>query len=261
MKTLCTLLALLLGGATLLPAQTANEIVDAQDVRHRLANEVTVMDLRLTDRSGAEQTRTLRRSDKTGEDRLRKSLVVFTEPPDIRGTALLTWEHEGTDNDQWLYLPSRGRLLRVAQGRRDAYFMGTDFTYEDMDPDDLDDYTYELAGETAIDGATCYIIDARPVEAQRKRSAYSRRRLIIEKERLLTWRVEFYGHGDTLLKTQVNGRPKQINDTAWRMDTAHVVNHKDTHETKVDIVSRSTESTLDDSTFSERHILTGRYIE
>lgn len=261
MKILCPLFALLLSGTSLLSAQTASEIVHTQSARHRVANEVTVIELHLTDRSGAEQTRTLRRSDKTGDDQLRKSLVVFTEPADISGTALLTWEHEDTNNDQWLYLPSRGRLLRVAQGRRDAYFMGTDFTYEDMDPDDLDDYTYELAGETEIDGATCYIIDARPVEAQSKRSAYSRRRLFIEKERLLTWRIEFYGHGDTLLKTQANAHPVQISDTAWRMDTALVVNKKDPHETKAKTVSRQAGTTLDDSTFSERHILTGRYME
>ena len=85
--------------------------------------------------------------------------------------------------------------------------------------------------------------------------------MFIEKERLITLRIEFYGHSGQLIKTQVNGRPEQVSETAWRMGTTFVENHEESHQTRVEVTHRSVDDKIDEDTFTERHIRTGRYLE
>src|SRR5687768_10087873 len=41
-------------------------------------------------------------------------LLRFTYPNDIRGTGFLVWEHPGSDDERFLFLPSLGRVRRIA---------------------------------------------------------------------------------------------------------------------------------------------------
>src|SRR5215510_13714917 len=61
-------------------------------------------------------------------------LGVFLAPPDERGTKLLTIENMERQDDHFLYLPFLGRVKRIYGGRRQESFLGTDFTFEDMEP-------------------------------------------------------------------------------------------------------------------------------
>ena len=43
-----------------------------------------------------------------------RSLFVFLKPTEIRGTGLLNWQNEDRDADQWIYLPVRKKMQRIA---------------------------------------------------------------------------------------------------------------------------------------------------
>ena len=73
-------------------------------------------------------------------------LIRFTYPNDIRGTAFLVWEHPNADDERFLYLPSLGRVRRIAGTETQESFVGSDFTYEDIGGREFDDYTYAFAG-------------------------------------------------------------------------------------------------------------------
>lgn len=240
---------------------SATQVVEENQSRHTLKNETTVMSITLIDRRGNRETRTLRQLYKERNNGLDSSLSVFEKPADVRGTALLTRENEGKDNDQWLYLPSQRRLMRIAQARRNGYFMGTDFTYEDMDPEKIDNYSYRHLREEQSDGADCYVIEAVPVEKHRRSSEYAKRILWIRKDIFFIVRVEFHDRRGHLVKTQANSKLQQVGDRAWRAQASLVDNLLKQHQTAVDILSRDIETHLPDSCFSERHILTGRYLE
>src|SRR5262245_36177656 len=72
-------------------------------------------------------------------------LVRFTYPNDIRGTGFLVWEQPQADDERVLYLPSLGRVRRIAGAETQESFVGSDFTYEDIGGRELDDYTYAFA--------------------------------------------------------------------------------------------------------------------
>ena len=85
-----------------------------------------------------------------------RSLIRFTYPNDIRGTGFLVWEHPDADDERFLYLPSLGRVRRIAGAETQESFVGSDFTYEDIGGREFDDYTYAFAapdGETPLDAA------------------------------------------------------------------------------------------------------------
>jgi len=47
-----------------------------------------------------------------------KSYIRFTAPADIEGTAFLTWENKGHDDDQFLYLPALKRVRRIVASQQ-----------------------------------------------------------------------------------------------------------------------------------------------
>jgi len=73
-------------------------------------------------------------------------LIRFTYPNDIRGTAFLVWEHPDADDERFLFLPSLGRVRRIAGTETQESFVGSDFTYEDIGGREFDEYTYAFAG-------------------------------------------------------------------------------------------------------------------
>ena len=53
-----------------------------------------------------------------------KSLTIFDEPKDVKGTAFLSHTHSLKPDDQWLYLPSIKRVKRIASANKSGPFCG-----------------------------------------------------------------------------------------------------------------------------------------
>lgn len=164
------------------------------------------MRMRLVDRHGRTRERALTVSyldaGKAGKpardldgDRL---LVRFTYPNDIKGTAFLVWEHPGSEDERFLYLPALARVRRIAGSERQESFVGSDFTYEDIGGRELDDYTYQLAGENG-ENATWKAPDGRLHPAYRlesrardKEAPYPRSISLVRKDSFVVVQAEIY---------------------------------------------------------------------
>lgn len=97
-----------------------------------------------------------------------KTLVYFTDPKEIRGVVLLSVNQRGATGRQWMYIPATDRVRSVAPQERSERFVGSDFTYEDIAEDPLDDFTYRLLSDNElIDGRKTYKIEATPVSPDR----------------------------------------------------------------------------------------------
>ena len=97
-----------------------------------------------------------------------KTLVRFTDPAEIRGVTLLSYNHKGDTDRQWLYIPATQRTRSVTPRERSEKFAGTDFTYEDVEERVLDDFHYRLVSENeTIDGHKTYKVEAKPVDEGR----------------------------------------------------------------------------------------------
>jgi hypothetical protein len=96
----------------------------------------------------------------------RRTMVVFTDPEDVRGVALLSITKAGAPAAQYMYVPATGRVRSVAPQQQSARFLGTDLTFEDIQDHQLEDFSYRLLGSGEMtDGHRTYEIEARPVSA------------------------------------------------------------------------------------------------
>ena len=109
-----------------------------------------------------------------------KAIIRFTAPAEVKGVALLVINHPERSSDQWMWTPAIARDRRIALQDRSTRFFGTDFSFEDLEERDVDQYDYRFTGEEAIDGAPCWRIEARP--KQSKTSQYTLSRTWIRKD-------------------------------------------------------------------------------
>ena len=114
--------------------------------------------------------------------------------PDLLA-ALLVINHPDRASDQWMWTPAVGRDRRIALQDRSTRFFGTDFSFEDLEERDVDQYDYRFTGEEAQDGAACWLIEARP--RQGKSSQYALSRIWIRKDNYVA------AHYENMIKDQV----------------------------------------------------------
>ena len=108
-----------------------------------------------------------------------KAILRFTAPAEVKGVGLLIVNHPDRASDQWMWRPAIGRDQRIALQDRSTRFFGTDFSFEDLEERDVDQYDFRLLGEEPVDGAPCWKIESVP--KQSKTSQYSASRIWIRK--------------------------------------------------------------------------------
>jgi hypothetical protein len=140
-----------------------------------------------------------------------KALLRFTEPPEVRGVALLIFNHPDRSSDQWMWRPEIGRDQRIALQDRSTRFFGTDFSFEDLEERDVNQFDYKLAGEEAVDGAACWKIESRP--RQSKTSQYSYSLLWIRKDNFVVAQID--GHNKNGLSRRIHYRDIQNVQSIW----------------------------------------------
>ncbi len=249
-------------GSAFADQTTGKGVMDIVKQRHHVRNDTSDVVMLIIDKKGNKKERFLKRYIKEFENGLTRSLIVFKEPKDINGTALLTWELEGDQSKQWLYLPGEGKLQRMASSGMKSYFMGTDLTYEDLMPDKMDDYTYNLIGEEALDGNSCYVVSIVPATKEKaKASGYSKRLVFVRKDIMFAVKIDFYDERGDLLKTQTNHDLEKLDGDAWTAKRTLVVRHKKNQKTLMGIKNRRADVVLEDDIFTESFILSGKYLQ
>ena len=119
-----------------------------------------------------------------------KAVLRFTAPAEVKGVALLIVNHPDRSSDQWMWTPAIERDRRIALQDRSTRFFGTDFSFEDLEERDVDQYEYSLSGDDAVSGAPCWKIGSVPRHT--KSSQYTRSIVWIRKDTYALARIENY---------------------------------------------------------------------
>src|ERR1700679_669102 len=132
--------------------------------------------------------------DRIGSHGASKTVLRFTAPAEVKGVALLVLNHPDRASDQWMWTPAIGRERRIALQDRSTRFFGTDFSFENLEERDTNQYDYKLLGEEQAGGAACWKIESRP--KQSKISQYTHSYLWIRKDNYAIAQIENYKQGD-----------------------------------------------------------------
>jgi len=128
--------------------------------------------------------------DRIGSHGSSKAVLRFTAPPEVKGVALLVLNHPDRSSDQWMWTPALNRDRRIALQDRSTRFFGTDFSFEDLEERDTNQFDFKLLGEESLDSAVCWKVQSTPRQA--KVSQYTHSYLWIRKDNYAFAQIENY---------------------------------------------------------------------
>jgi outer membrane lipoprotein-sorting protein len=229
------------------PQQEGLEIARAARAYDKGFTDFTAnMIMTLKNRAGDTAKRFIRMRTLEVEGDGDKSLSIFDEPADVKGTAMLTYSHGLEPDDQWLYLPALKRVKRISSRNKSGPFMGSTFAYEDLGSQEVDKYSYNYLRDEACGEWTCHVLERFPAY---EHSGYTRQVVWIDTEAYRMVRTEFYDRKKSLLKTLVAGDYQQFLDHYWRPGTMYMENHQTGQSTLLEWTDYQFKTGLDDSDF------------
>jgi outer membrane lipoprotein-sorting protein len=186
-KSMCAALFVVMSSHRGFAADDARQIVDEAQKRTQARSQRYEGLLQVFDAKGriSDKRWTLERLGSHGQS---KVVLRFTAPAEVKGVALLVVNHPDRASDQWMWTPGIERDRRIALQDRSTRFFGTDFSFEDLEERDVNQYEYVLAGEETVDGAACWKIESTPRQA--KGSQYTRSIVWIRKDNYAFARIE-----------------------------------------------------------------------
>src|SRR5262245_47058874 len=216
-KRLCCLLLVITAVVHAGAADDARSIMMEVQKRSRVESQRYQGLLRVIDAKGktSEKGWTYERLGSHGNS---KVVIRFTAPADVKGVALLVLNYPDRASDQWMWTPAINRERRVATQDRRARFFGTDFSFEDLEERDVDQYDYEMQGDDTLEGEACWKIAASPRAG--KRSQYTRSIYWIRKSNYTYAQIENFD-GDKLVR-RLKYRDMQNIQNVWTARTLEV---------------------------------------
>lgn len=216
-------------GAT--PEQRGLEIATEAERRDTGFHDSTAsMKMLLRNRQGEESTRYIRVRTLEQLDDGDKSLTIFDQPADVKGTAFLSFTHRTGPDDQWLYLPALKRVKRISSRNKSGPFMGSEFAYEDISSQELEKYTYKYLRDEPFQGMDCFVIERDPVDEY---SGYTRQEVWIDKAEYRPQQIIYYDRKNAKLKTLLFSDYHQYLGKYWRAHVMDMENHQTGKSTRL----------------------------
>jgi hypothetical protein len=179
------------------------------------------------------------------KDGLAQTMVRFFTPADLAGTAFLVREQKGGEAEQYIYLSGLKRTRRISGHEREGSFMGSDFTYADIERSDLKRHKNKLLPDEKLGDAPSYVLESTVTD---EGAAYSKLVTWIRKSDMVAMRTRFFDKQGKLIKTlyarkvkDLEGKPLVV-ETRMQSENGHVT------EMFVDSIERKDD--LPDSMFT-----------
>ena len=218
--------------------------------------------MELIDRRGKKRVReTMGFRKYFGEEK--RTVIFYKSPKNVKDTAFLTYDYPEADrdDDQWLYLPAMRKVRRISASDRGDYFLGTDFTYEDIKKETkvtLEDYNRKTIGEEEVDGHRTYVVEQIPVNDKvAKELGYGRVVSWVDPEIWMIRKSEFWDVRGNPLKTTYFREIQKVQGI-WTAHRLEVKNHKTGHKTIFTFSEVDYQQGVRDDLFTERALRRGR---
>jgi hypothetical protein len=235
-------------------AMTAFEIMQKVDDRDTGKTQISTATMTLIDKKDRKRVRKLKLFSKEFSD-VDKSISFFVSPTDVKDTSFLSydWIDERKEDDSWLYLPAMQRVNRTAAGDKSNSWMGSDFTFSDVEGAEVNEYNYKILSENdPVDGYDCWKIEAIPKSKDViKKTGYLKTVNWVRKDAFIVVRGINYVKKGKKVKYYSTKDIKQI-DGIWTIGTIQMVttkNKKVQHSSVFNLEDVSYNDDVDDQMF------------
>jgi len=240
---------------------TGDQIAQNINARDEGIAVTRLLKMEMTDRHGkvrALETRALRKY--FGDEK--RTVIFYLKPKNIKDTAFLTYDYadNAKDDDQWLYLPAMRKVRRISASDRGDYFLGTDFSYEDIKLEtrvSLKDYTRKTIGEDEVNGVHCYVVEETAIDAgTAEELGYLRRESCVDDQRWIVLRSKHWDPQNKLLKT-TKFKDISVVQGILTTHTIEVENHKTGHQTRFTFSDVNYNQGVNDRVFTQNALKRG----
>lgn len=220
---------------------------EVEERRNSIETEMATMEMVITDSRGRTRSRTMKMWSETGDESSR-SLIVFSSPGNVSGTAFLTIREE-SDQAQKLYLPSVGRVQTITSSERSDRFMGSDFTFEDLGDQQAEDYEFKWLEEY---DSYYKVRAAKPGSDQ-----YDYVEFDIDNEKYTLNEIRYFNEDDEMIKRLEAEEFEQVTDQLWSPSKMTMYDLREDRNTTIAWSEREINVSIPDWRFTERGLRRG----
>lgn len=218
-----------------------------EERQNSINTEKAKMEMVITDHRGRTRSRTMQMWSSTEGETVR-SLIVFESPGNVRGTAFLTINENGS-RTQRLYLPSVGRIQTIGSSDRSDRFMGSDFTYEDLGDQSADDYEFEWLEK----GDDAYRVRASKPDSDQYRYV----ELFIDREKYTLLEIHYFDEDERKIKRLEAEDFEQLTDRLWSPGKMTMYDLREDRNTVITWSDRTINTDVEEWRFTERGLRRG----
>ena len=185
-------LALSLGAAPAAQADPAPDEIAKQAVETNMfstSNARATLDLDISKDGAVVRNRKISTVVKRADGVVR-TLALFEAPADVAGTKFLSVKEKDGSTQQYIYLPAFKKVKRVVGAQRGQSFMGTDFSYADLEGGRVDDSSWKRLADDKIQGEDCYVVEGTPKKPEGEE--YGRSVFWVHKRNMIPLKTELY---------------------------------------------------------------------
>jgi len=246
----------LFAAAGLVSAQDAASIVEQSRNRIKADTVSTRSRMIITAKNGAVTERVMDQYSKKDAQGNARAVIVFQDPASVRGSRFLTVENPGREKDQWIFLPSLGKIRRIAASEGSGSFMGSDFSYDDISSTDrkTDQDNHRILRTEKFNDKDCYVIESSAKDANYQ---YSKMIQWIDAKNFVIYKIELYDRRGNQVKLleipeyrEVQGR---LAPYVTKMTTI-----ADGTSTSINVVNLKYDDPIPEGVFTTRFLETGR---
>lgn len=176
-----------------------------------------------------------------------QTVIRFLSPADISGTAFLTIERKDGAAEQYIYLSGLKRTRRIVGREREGSFMGSDFSYADMQRIDPKHVENVRLADEAVGQDACFVLESRIAEAAG--APYAKIVTWVRKTDFVALRTRFHDRAGKLVKTLYARRVEQRDGRPVVVD-ARMQSAANGHATELVVESIERRDDLSDAMFT-----------
>jgi hypothetical protein len=207
-------------------SQLTGQLIQKKSIEAtRVAGVEAVATMTIIDSKGRQRVRKLAQISKLYDNgQTEKKLIRFLSPADVKGTGFLIFDYREKDDAKWLYMPALGKTRRIVSSENAKSFMGSEFSYADMTPPAVEDFTYNILCEEEINGILCWKIEITPkADDIADENGFSKKISYIGKQDYVIRKAEYFDLDEELHKEFTVYEIKELDTQNHKYRLTHMV--------------------------------------
>ncbi len=244
---------------------TAQQVVEEMDNRDDGQTRTSDITMVLINKNKQQRIRKIKNITKDyGEDT--KGIIFFLSPADVKNTAYMSfdWDDNNKEDDSWLYLPALKKVKRIASSGKSGSFMGSDFSYSDINGIKIEDWDYTfIKKSTLVDGVDTWVVQGLPEKTKKERvldeTGYLKSLMWIRKDNFMLVKAKYWVKKGRKIKYLKAEDIKKTDDiwTAYKMTMITTTKGKIEHTSLLSFSNVQYNNEIDDGYFTTRSMERG----